>query len=120
MRFVALSAVFSGVADLRKAFEEAEKYRAYGDATLLFIDEIHRFNRAQQDGFLPYVENGTVTLVGATTENPSFELNSALLSRCKVFVLKPLSPEALEKLICRAEDLQHRNRHTADLLQSQA
>ena len=108
MRFVALSAVFSGVADLRKAFEEAEKYRAYGEATLLFIDEIHRFNRAQQDGFLPYVENGTVTLVGATTENPSFELNSALLSRCKVFVLKPLSPEALEKLIVRAEELQHR------------
>ena len=108
MRFVALSAVFSGVADLRKAFEEAEKYRSYGEATLLFIDEIHRFNRAQQDGFLPYVENGTVTLVGATTENPSFELNSALLSRCKVFVLKPLSPEALEKLISRAEALQHR------------
>ena len=108
MRFVALSAVFSGVADLRKAFEEAEKYRAYGEATLLFIDEIHRFNRAQQDGFLPYVENGTVTLVGATTENPSFELNSALLSRCKVFVLKPLCPDALEKLISRAEKLQHR------------
>ena len=82
MRFVTLSAVFSGVADLRKAFEEAEKYRAYGEGTLLFIDEIHRFNRAQQDGFLPYVENGTVTLVGATTENPSFELNPALLSRC--------------------------------------
>ena len=108
MRFVALSAVFSGVADLRKAFEEAEKYRAYGEGTLLFIDEIHRFNRAQQDGFLPYVENGTVTLVGATTENPSFELNSALLSRCKVFVMKPLSEEALEKLILRAEKLQHR------------
>ena len=108
MRFVALSAVFSGVADLRKAFEEAEKYRAYGEGTLLFIDEIHRFNRAQQDGFLPYVENGTVTLVGATTENPSFELNSALLSRCKVFVLKPLAPEALEQLITRAEALQHR------------
>ena len=108
MRFVALSAVFSGVADLRKAFEEAEKYRAYGEGTLLFIDEIHRFNRAQQDGFLPYVENGTVTLVGATTENPSFELNSALLSRCKVFVLKPLSETALEQLITRAESLQHR------------
>ncbi|MBR7131391.1 MAG: replication-associated recombination protein A [Lentisphaeria bacterium] len=108
MRFVTLSAVFSGVADLRKAFEEAEKYRAYGEGTLLFIDEIHRFNRAQQDGFLPYVENGTVTLVGATTENPSFELNPALLSRCKVFVLKPLSAEALDKLILRAESLQHR------------
>ena len=108
MRFVTLSAVFSGVADLRKAFEEAEKYRAYGEGTLLFIDEIHRFNRAQQDGFLPYVENGTVTLVGATTENPSFELNPALLSRCKVFVLKPLSAEALDKLILRAESLRHR------------
>ncbi len=108
MRFVALSAVFSGVADLRKAFEEAEKYRAYGEGTLLFIDEIHRFNRAQQDGFLPYVENGTVVLVGATTENPSFELNSALLSRCKVFTLKPLDHDALETLISRAETLQHR------------
>ena len=108
MRFVALSAVFSGVADLRKAFDEAEKHRAYGEGTLLFIDEIHRFNRAQQDGFLPYVENGTVILVGATTENPSFELNSALLSRCKVFTLKPLDSAALEKLIVRAEELQHR------------
>ena len=108
MRFAALSAVFSGVADLRKAFEEAEKYRACGEGTLLFIDEIHRFNRAQQDGFLPYVENGTVTLVGATTENPSFELNSALLSRCKVFTLKPLSTDALKKLLTRAEELQHR------------
>ena len=108
MRFVALSAVFSGVADLRKAFEEAEKFRAYGQGTLLFIDEIHRFNRAQQDGFLPYVENGTVTLVGATTENPSFELNSALLSRCKVFVLEPLAESALDQLISRAEKLQQR------------
>ena len=78
MHFVALSAVFSGIADLRKAFEEAGERRRYGERTLLFVDEIHRFNRAQQDGFLPYVENGTVTLVGATTENPSFELNSAL------------------------------------------
>ncbi|MBR2344365.1 MAG: replication-associated recombination protein A [Lentisphaeria bacterium] len=108
MRFVALSAVFSGVADLRKAFEEAEKYRNYGEGTLLFIDEIHRFNRAQQDGFLPYVENGTVVLVGATTENPSFELNSALLSRCKVFTLKPLDADALNTLTARAETLQHR------------
>lgn len=108
MRFAALSAVFSGVADLRKAFEEAERYRNYGEGTLLFIDEIHRFNRAQQDGFLPYVENGTVVLVGATTENPSFELNSALLSRCKVFTLKPLNPAALEQLITRSEKLQHR------------
>ena len=108
LRFAALSAVFSGVADLRKAFDEAAKYHRYGEGTLLFVDEIHRFNRAQQDGFLPFVENGTVILVGATTENPSFELNSALLSRCKVFVLKPLSSDALEKLITRAEDLQKR------------
>ena len=108
LRFTALSAVFSGVADLRKAFEEAASYQRYGEGTLLFVDEIHRFNRAQQDGFLPFVENGTVVLVGATTENPSFELNSALLSRCKVFVLKPLSENALEELILRAEKLQQR------------
>lgn len=103
MHFVALSAVFSGISDLRKAFDEAEKRRLYGQKTLLFVDEIHRFNRAQQDGFLPYVENGTVTLVGATTENPSFELNSALLSRCKVFVMKPLDENALQQIITRAE-----------------
>ena len=108
LRFMALSAVFSGVADLRKAFDEAAKYQQYGEGTLLFVDEIHRFNRAQQDGFLPFVENGTVVLVGATTENPSFELNSALLSRCKVFVLQPLSEDALEQLIVRAEALQKR------------
>ena len=105
MRFVALSAVFSGIADLRKAFDEAEKRRLYGERTLLFVDEIHRFNRAQQDGFLPFVENGTVTLVGATTENPSFELNSALLSRCKVFVMKPLDRNALRRIVERAETL---------------
>lgn len=99
MHFVALSAVFSGIADLRKAFDEAAKRRLYGERTLLFVDEIHRFNRAQQDGFLPYVENGTVTLVGATTENPSFELNSALLSRCKVFIMKPLDSAALQQTI---------------------
>lgn len=103
LHFVALSAVFSGISDLRKAFEEASEMRRVGKKTLLFVDEIHRFNRAQQDGFLPYVENGTVILVGATTENPSFELNSALLSRCKVFVMKPLDDEALEKIINRAE-----------------
>ena len=108
MHFVALSAVFSGIADLRKAFDEAARRRATGERTLLFVDEIHRFNRAQQDGFLPYVENGTVTLVGATTENPSFELNSALLSRCKVFVLNPLDQNALERIITRAEELQGR------------
>ena len=92
--FQQLSAVFSGVADLKKAFETARARRASGRATLLFVDEIHRFNRAQQDGFLPFVEEGVVTLVGATTENPSFELNGALLSRCQVYVLKRLNDEA--------------------------
>ena len=114
LHFEALSAVFSGVADLRKAFDEAAKRRRCGQGTLLFIDEIHRFNRAQQDGFLPFVENGTVVLVGATTENPSFELNSALLSRCKVFVLKSLSPEALHELISRSEKLQQRSLPVTD------
>jgi len=102
--FVSLSAVFSGVADLRRAFEEARRRRAAGEGTLLFVDEIHRFNRAQQDGFLPYVEDGTVVLVGATTENPSFELNGALLSRCRVLVLKRLDAAALDSLLARAED----------------
>jgi putative ATPase len=102
-RFVALSAVFSGVSDLRKAFEEAKTRRAAGQATLLFVDEIHRFNRAQQDSFLPFVEDGTITLVGATTENPSFELNGALLSRVQVFVLHRLDDAALEMLLVRAE-----------------
>src|SRR5690348_3538075 len=103
MHFEAISAVFSGVADLRKAFEAAKKRRLGGQGTLLFVDEIHRFNRAQQDGFLPYVEDGTVVLVGATTENPSFELNGALLSRCQVFVLHRLDDAALETLLARAE-----------------
>jgi putative ATPase len=101
--FQQLSAVFSGVADLKKAFEAARARRAAGRSTLLFVDEIHRFNRAQQDGFLPFVEEGVVTLVGATTENPSFELNGALLSRCQVFVLKRLDDAALELLLQRAE-----------------
>jgi len=101
--FQPLSAVFSGVADLRKAFDAAAQRRRKGQATLLFVDEIHRFNRSQQDGFLPFVEDGTVTLVGATTENPSFELNAALLSRCQVFVLRRLDDAALEKLLARAE-----------------
>jgi putative ATPase len=101
--FQQLSAVFSGVADLKKAFEAARMRRAAGQATLLFVDEIHRFNRAQQDGFLPFVEEGIVTLVGATTENPSFELNGALLSRSQVFVLKRLDDAALEQLIQKAE-----------------
>ena len=100
--------MFSGVADLRKAFDEAARRRENGEGTLLFVDEIHRFNRAQQDGFLPYVENGTVVLVGATTENPSFELNSALLSRCKVFILNPLDGKALEEILKRAEKVMER------------
>jgi putative ATPase len=103
MHFEPLSAVFSGVADLRKVFEAARKRRELGEGTLLFIDEIHRFNRAQQDGFLPYVEDGTVILVGATTENPSFELIVALLSRCQVLVLRRLDDAALETLLQRAE-----------------
>ena len=103
MAFEPLSAVFSGVADLRKVFEAARRRREAGQGTLLFIDEIHRFNRAQQDSFLPYVEDGTVVLIGATTENPSFELNGALLSRAQVFVLKRLDTAALETLIDRAE-----------------
>ena len=102
-QFQQLSAVFSGVADLKKAFETARTRRAAGQATLLFVDEIHRFNRAQQDGFLPFVEAGDVTLVGATTENPSFELNGALLSRCQVYVLRRLDDKALETLLQRAE-----------------
>ncbi|MGN6622421.1 MAG: replication-associated recombination protein A [Sphingomonas sp.] len=103
LRFVAISAVFSGVADLKKVFAEAKEHARTGKRTLLFVDEIHRFNRAQQDGFLPYVENGTVTLVGATTENPSFELNAALLSRAQVLILQRLDRAALEQLIERAE-----------------
>ncbi|HUB96406.1 MAG TPA: replication-associated recombination protein A [Stellaceae bacterium] len=103
MAFEPLSAVFSGVADLRKVFDAAKKRRVGGQGTLLFVDEIHRFNRAQQDGFLPYVEDGTVVLIGATTENPSFELNGALLSRCQVFVLKRLDDAALDILLARAE-----------------
>ncbi len=100
-----LSAVMSGVADLRKVYEEAKKRRRAGEMMLLFIDEIHRFNRAQQDGLLAQVEDGTVILVGATTENPSFALNSALLSRCQVLVLNRLDQEALHALIERAEDV---------------
>jgi len=102
LEFVALSAVMTGVPELRKVFAEAAARRDSGRGTLLFMDEIHRFNRAQQDAFLPHVESGTVTLVGATTENPSFELNAALLSRCQVLVLKRLDDDALEKLLARA------------------
>src|SRR6266851_4870291 len=103
LAFDPLSAVFSGVADLRKVFDAAKKRREMGHGTLLFVDEIHRFNRAQQDAFLPNVEDGTVILVGATTENPSFELIGALLSRAQVFVLRRLDDSALETLLARAE-----------------
>src|SRR6266849_2597221 len=102
--FEPLSAVFSGVADLRKVFDAARKRREMGQGTLLFVDEIHRFNRAQQDAFLPVVEDGTVILVGATTENPSFELIGALLSRAQVFVLRRLADDDLETLLRRAEE----------------
>lgn len=117
--FEPVSAVASGVAELRKIFEAAASRREVGQGTLLFVDEIHRFNRAQQDVLLPYVEDGTVTLVGATTENPSFELNSALLSRCQVMVLKRLDEVALESLLKRAEALMNKPLPlTADARQS--
>jgi putative ATPase len=108
LRFVAISAVFSGVAELKKVFAEARDHARTGTRTLLFVDEIHRFNRAQQDGFLPYVEDGTVILVGATTENPSFELNAALLSRSQVLILNRLGSGALGELINRAEQIEDR------------
>ncbi|MCX8254150.1 Replication-associated recombination protein A [Beijerinckiaceae bacterium RH AL1] len=101
--FVQISAIFSGVADLKKVFEEARHRREMGQGTLLFVDEIHRFNRAQQDSFLPVMEDGTITLVGATTENPSFELNSALLSRARVMTFKALDDDAIAQLLDRAE-----------------
>jgi putative ATPase len=106
MHFLSVSAVFSGVADLKRAFTEAEQVQRIGRSTLLFVDEIHRFNRAQQDGFLPFVERGLVTLVGATTENPSFELNAALLSRTQVLVLNRLDEVALGQLLDRAEAIE--------------
>lgn len=102
--FIQLSAIMHATADLRKVFEQAEIDKAAGKRTILLVDEIHRFNRAQQDLFLPYVENGTIILIGATTENPSFELNGALLSRCKVVVLKRLDANALEKMLISAEE----------------
>ncbi len=105
LHFEMLSAIFSGVAELRKIFEAAKQRRLMGRGTLLFIDEIHRFNRSQQDGFLPHVEDGTIVLVGATTENPSFELNAALLSRCQVFVLNRLHETDQEVLLKRAEEV---------------
>ncbi len=106
--FVQISAIFSGVADLKKAFEAARARRAAGQGTLLFVDEIHRFNRAQQDSFLPFVEDGSVTLIGATTENPSFELNAALLSRARVMIFRPLDEEAIGKLLARAETVEEK------------
>jgi len=109
LHFEQLSAVFSGVADLKKAFDGARARRETGRGTLLFVDEIHRFNRTQQDSFLPVMEDGTVTLVGATTENPSFELNAALLSRARVLVFKPLDAEALARLLARAEAAEGRD-----------
>lgn len=102
--FISLSAVFSGVKDIRAAMDLAERNLAWGKRTILFIDEIHRFNKAQQDGLLPYAESGLVTLIGATTENPSFEVNSALLSRAQVYVLKPLTEEELKLLLIRAQE----------------
>jgi putative ATPase len=109
LHFEQISAIFSGVADLRKIFDAAKKRRSTGLGTLLFVDEIHRFNRAQQDSFLPHMEDGTVILVGATTENPSFELNAALLSRARVLVLHRLNDEALEALLKRAETVTGKN-----------
>lgn len=103
LAFVQISAIFTGVPDLRKVFEAAKIRRQNGQGTLLFVDEIHRFNKAQQDGFLPHMEDGTILLVGATTENPSFELNAALLSRAQVIVLERLTPADLERLVQRAE-----------------
>ena len=109
LEFVQVSAIFSGVAELKKLFEEARGRRIAGQGTLLFVDEIHRFNRAQQDSFLPVMEDGTIVLVGATTENPSFELNGALLSRSRVLVFRALDPAALECLLERAERLEGRS-----------
>ncbi|APH72713.1 replication-associated recombination protein A [Aquibium oceanicum] len=108
LAFEQISAIFSGVADLKKVFETARMRRSNGRQTLLFVDEIHRFNRAQQDSFLPVMEDGTVTLVGATTENPSFELNAALLSRARVLVFHSLSPETIGRLLERAEKTEDR------------
>jgi putative ATPase len=108
LEFEQISAVFSGVADLKKVFEAARARREMGRGTLLFVDEVHRFNRAQQDSFLPVMEDGTVVLVGATTENPSFELNAALLSRARVLVFRSLDAEAIEKLLARAEEIERK------------
>jgi len=108
LHFEQISAIFTGVADLKKVFEEARGRRETGQGTLLFVDEIHRFNRAQQDSFLPVMEDGTIILVGATTENPSFELNAPLLSRARVLVFRSLDAEAIGKLLARAEEIEGR------------
>jgi putative ATPase len=108
LAFVQISAIFSGVAELKKVFDTARARRAAGQGTLLFVDEIHRFNRAQQDSFLPVMEDGTITLIGATTENPSFELNAALLSRARVMTFRQLDAEAIERLLQRAEQAEGR------------
>ncbi|WP_137044204.1 replication-associated recombination protein A [Pseudolabrys sp. FHR47] len=108
LHFEQISAIFTGVADLKKVFEEARRRRELGQGTLLFVDEVHRFNRAQQDSFLPVMEDGTIVLVGATTENPSFELNAALLSRARVLVFKSLGPDDVEQLLERAEHIEGR------------
>ncbi|MGO4573701.1 replication-associated recombination protein A [Microvirga sp. 2TAF3] len=105
LHFEQISAIFSGVADLKKVFETARGRRSTGKGTLLFVDEIHRFNRAQLDAFLPVMEDGTITLVGATTENPSFELNAALLSRARVLIFKSLDEQAIQKILLRAEEI---------------
>ena len=102
--FIDFSAVTSGIKEIKQVMEQAEKNRRFGERTILFVDEIHRFNKAQQDAFLPYVEKGSIILIGATTENPSFEVNGALLSRCKVFVLQPLKSDEIEQLLLRALD----------------
>jgi len=113
LHFVQISAIFSGVADLRKVFDAAKGRRTVGQGTLLFVDEIHRFNRAQQDSFLPHMEDGSIVLIGATTENPSFELNAAVLSRAQVLVLKRLDADELEALLSRAEKVEHPLRLTS-------
>ena len=108
LHFEQISAIFTGVADLKKVFEEARRRREMGQGTLLFVDEIHRFNRAQQDSFLPVMEDGTIILVGATTENPSFELNAPLLSRARVLIFRSLDKSAIERLLKRAEDAERK------------
>ena len=112
--FINFSAVTSGIKEIREVMRQAEANKNFGERTILFVDEIHRFNKAQQDAFLPFVEKGSIILIGATTENPSFEINSALLSRCKVFVLKSLSVEDITKLLQRALNVLGKNFYADD------